>query len=450
MRQHVLTGIVALVSLIFISEAKSAEYLRAQNTAPTRLEQIETPLDAALSEEKPEREGIRIGALNTTLKDQPAWLRNATLGFKVRAYDFKRVNQNDSINQAATLGGEFSMVTGEFAGSARIGLSYYYSGALDAPEDKGNTGLLTIDQQNLSTLGKAYVLVGDEKRLAARLYRQSLDLPFVNKHDSRMIPNTHEAYLLGRKSSGRDFVIGHITKMKKEDSEQFIPMSELAGALNSNKGVSVAALKGKFDDKTTLGGFNYYGWDTFNTAYIETNWLSPFLSRFGATSSIQYTDQRSVGEALLGDFDTHSTGLTISGGRDGRLLELAYTQTATGGLIRTPWGGSPLYNTMMLQNFQRAGEKSLRVGISLSGANKGQQAWSSFINVSHGWNAIHADSGAKLPDVIEYDVTLDYKPDATHRTNGLWVRLRGAYADFDDGTARWNVRVILNYPVNIL
>ncbi|RLA38945.1 MAG: hypothetical protein DRR42_27930, partial [Gammaproteobacteria bacterium] len=158
----------------------------------------------------------------------------------------------------------------------------------------------------------------------------------------------------------------------------------------------------------------------------------------------------SVGEALLGDFDTHSTGLTISGGRDGRLLELAYTQTATGGLIRTPWGGSPLYNTMMLQNFQRAGEKSLRVGISLSGANRGQQAWSSFVNVSHGWNAIHADSGAKLPDVIEYDVTLDYKPDTTHRTNGLWVRLRGAYADFDDDTARWNVRVILNYPVSIL
>ena len=432
------------------SEARSAEYLRSQNTAPTSVEQVETPLDAALSAEKAEGKGARIGSLNTSIQNQPAWLRDTTLGFKLRAYDFKRVNQSDSINEATTLGGELALVTGKFAGLVRVGLSYYYSGALQASDGRGNTGLLSNDQQNLSTLGKAYVLIGDESRLAARLYRQSLDLPFVNKKDSRMIPNTHEGYLLGRKSSKRDFVLGHITKMKKRNSEQFVPMSVVAGATNSNQGLSLAGLKGKFGNGTSLGAFNYYGWDTFNTTYVETNWLSPFLGKYSATSSIQYTDQHSVGDELLGNFATRSAGLTVSGGRDGRIFELAYTQTGKGGLIRRPWGGSPLYNTMMLQDFGRAGEKSLRLGVSLSGAKLGRKAWSSFANISGGWDAINASSGAALPNLIEYDLTLDYKPDEAFKSNGLWLRLRGAYADFDDGTARWNVRFIINYPVNIL
>ncbi len=445
-----LTAGLALACTLFTASVKSAEYLRSESTAPTSLDQVQTPLDAALKEDKKPQQSTRLGRFNRHIENTPKWLSDASLDFKLRTYDFKRINQNDSINQASALGGEIGMLSGKFAGFARLGLSYYYSGALSAPEDSGNTGLLTSDQQNLSVLGKAYLLLGDEKKIAARLYRQTLDLPYVNKHDSRMVPATYEAYLLGRKSSGRDFVLGHITKMKKQNSNQFEPMSVLAGALNSNQGLSIAGIKGDFSNNASLGVFNYYGWDTYSTSYVESNWLSPFLRKFDLSSSIQYTDQRSVGEALIGRFSTHSAGFTVSGGRDGRLLELAYTQNAKGGLIRSPWGGSALYNSMMLQNFNRAGEKAIHLGVSLASAHGRFKSWSGFANITAGWDAINSSTGTELPNLIEYDITLDYKPQSKPALNGFWLRLRGAYADFDDDTRRWNIRFILNYPFKLL
>lgn len=146
LHSYYLPGITALASLLFTSNARSAEYLRSESTAPTRVEQVETPLNATLSEVKPEGKGARLGTVNNSLKDQPAWLRDTTLGFKLRGCDYKRVNPNSSVNEATTLGGELALVTGKFAGFMRVGLSYYYSGALDAPEGRGSTGLLSNDQ----------------------------------------------------------------------------------------------------------------------------------------------------------------------------------------------------------------------------------------------------------------------------------------------------------------
>jgi hypothetical protein len=201
-------------------------------------------------------------------------------------------------------------------------------------------------------------------------------------------------------------------------------------------------------EDTSAAAFNFYGWDTFNTSYIEGKWLDPVLGRYGVKVSAQYTDQRSVGDALLGDFDTNLFGLSLAASRSGMLLRLAYTQTDDGSDIRSPWGGGPWYNNMMLEGFSRAGEKALRLGLSSVGRGS-WEAWSGFANITTGWDAIDKDTGQGLVDVTEYDLTADYKP-TSGSARGVWLRLRGAYADFDDGTRRWNVRLILNYTLNLL
>lgn len=53
------------------------------------------------------------------------------------------------------------------------------------------------------------------------------------------------------------------------------------------------------------------------------------------------------------------------------------------------------------------------------------------------------------PDVDEVDLTLDYRP-KSGILEGLWVRLRGAWADFDDGASAWNARLIVNYSMPLL
>jgi hypothetical protein len=73
-----------------------------------------------------------------------------------------------------------------------------------------------------------------------------------------------------------------------------------------------------------LGGFNLYGWDAFNTVYIERDWAAPVMRRFSFKASAQFTDQRSVGERLAGDFTTNSFGLAMAGSRYGTILRGAY------------------------------------------------------------------------------------------------------------------------------
>jgi hypothetical protein len=73
-------------------------------------------------------------------------------------------------------------------------------------------------------------------------------------------------------------------------------MSEAAGAPDSSESVSLAGLKLDFGHGAVLGGFNLYGWDAFNTVYIERDWAAPVMRRFSFKASAQFTDQRSVGE----------------------------------------------------------------------------------------------------------------------------------------------------------
>lgn len=435
-----------LLFLIFVP-AHGAEYIQSERIAPENVEQLETPVDAALEIEKVEIRRLLLDKFKKALEKQPAWLRDAILDYRHRSYYWKRVNRDDGINEALATGGEILFKTGRFWRIAHLGLSYYLSLGLFAPEDRGGA-LLGPDQENLTILGRAYLQLGDLSKFGARLYRQTLNLPYINKDDGQMIPNTHEAYAMGRLGSGRDFLIGHISDIKKRDSETFVPMSEAAGAPGTDKGVTVAGFKIDFSDSTNLGVFNMYGWDTFNTAYIEGNWINPLLRRYGVKASVQFTDQRSVGDELVGNFSTNSLGLGLAGSRKGLLLKIAYTQTEAGGEIRSPWGGAATYNTVMLENFNRAGEKSLRFNLSWSGTRIDRKAWSGFLNVVTGWDAIDAATGEALSDVTEFDVTVDYKP-KEGRARGLWLRMRGAYADFEDGTERWNFRFILNYPFHL-
>ena len=101
----------------------------------------------------------------------------------------------------------------------------------------------------------------------------------------------------------------------------------------------------------------------------------------------------------------------------------------------------------MLEGFNRPGERAWRLGLSLAGAAWGQNAWSGFINFTHGYDARDANGAA--PDVTETAFTIDYKPESGN-LEGLWLRLRAGVADFDDGTDVTNVRFIVNYALPIL
>ena len=117
-----------------------------------------------------------------------------------------------------------------------MGATLYTTQPLYAPDHKPGTGLLKSVQDGLTVLGEAFVDLHLTEQVQARLFRHTFDLPYVNKRDIRMVPNSFEAYLLFDRTSPKlNYVLGHATKIKTFSSDRFVPMSEAAGAEGSNE-----------------------------------------------------------------------------------------------------------------------------------------------------------------------------------------------------------------------
>ena len=387
--------------------------------------------------------------LEKSVRDAPPIIRDATLGFNFRGYVFDKENTDNSEDSANALGGELKFVTGNFLKIARIGLSYYLSESVGDSENAGATGLVAPDGDGLQVLGQAFLELGHRGGLQGAFGRRGYRIPYLNTDDSRMIPITQEAYVVGRTGTPFDFGIGQFTKTKPKNREDFVAMSEAAGATGTSDGVSAAWGILNLSDKTTLGLFNLYGWNTFNTLYAEANWTDYVLRHSGIKVGAQYTDQRSVGDEFMGDFRTWQGGLKLSGSVKSATLTLVHTRTGTDGSVRNPWGGLPSYNSMMLEDFNRPGEKAWRFTTSITGKSWNVNAWSGFVSFVYGHDARDTTSGLPAPDVTELDLTIDYRP-TSGPIKGLWVRLRGAYAKFEDSTSEWETRLIVNYSMPML
>ena len=423
-----LRALMLLCLFVFSSQARATESVAVENTAPDDAVVSPTPITDALM--------------------QRPLLREATIEINFRAYRFDRETVNDRRDYANALGGEIFVETREFLDIAQIGLSYYSSNLVGDSQNPGLTGLVEPNGDDLNVLGQAYLLLGGANGWQASLYRRGTNVPYLDTEDSRMIPRTHETYFILHGDERGTLGFGHFTRTKSKTSERFIPMSEAAGAFDTDRGVSIVGAKYNVLDDATIGVFNQYGWDTFNTLYAEANWSSYFARSRGTQVGLQYTDQRSVGDELVGDFRTWHAGIKASNSVKSAMLTLAYTQVGDNASIRFPWGGFPSYNWGMLEDFNRPGERAWRLGLSLNGSAWGYHAWSGFVNFSHGYDAIIPSSGAAAPDVTEAAATIDYKPE-WGRLEGLWVRFRAGRAEFNDGSDVSNVRLILNYSLPI-
>lgn len=90
-------------------------------------------------------------------------------------------------------GAAFSYDSAWWKNRVRIGTTLYTTQKLYGPSDKDGTLLLKPGQKGITVLGKAYLAAKLLDDGMLKLYRQGLYLPYLNRDDSRMIPNTFEA-----------------------------------------------------------------------------------------------------------------------------------------------------------------------------------------------------------------------------------------------------------------
>jgi len=414
-----------------------------EHPAPESAKEIKSQFGPAIEEKK----RSFFPTFREKMKSLPPFWRDTSLLLHFRTYYFYRDIEPAIKSEAWALGGWIDYKSGLWKNRLQIGLVGYTSQKLYGPEDRAGTLLLEPGQQGFSVLGQAYLVLRIIDNLNLRLYRQTFDkVPYVNKQDSRMVPNTFEAYsLIGLGLKNTDFIVSHVTKMKTRNASSFEYISEVAGYKNPCKGLTMGGVRYTFSQGTDIGAISLYSWDLWNTFYAEANTTLEPTENTDIRLSLQYTDQRSVGDVLDGDFDTYVVGGKVAASYQGAILTFAFSSTDSDSKIRNPFGGYPGYLSLMVKDFYQAGEDAWLVGLSYDFSHVGMDGLSSFVNYANG------NTSSASPDEEEFDITVDYRFKKDF-LKGFWIRLRYAYVDQDgpEGVDVKDFRTILNYELPIL
>jgi hypothetical protein len=437
------------VFLIFPAQntfAANTGFQAEENPAPESAKEIKSSFEPPVEENK---RSFFPGFKEKMDSMSPFW-RDTSLLLHFRTYYFYRDIEPDIKSEAWALGGWIDYKSGLWKNFLKVGLVGYTSQKLYGPEDRGGTGLLAPGQEGFSVLGQAYLDLRIIDGLNLRFYRQTFGLPYLNKQDSRMVPNTFEAYALrgvGLKKS--DFIIAHVTKMKTRNSTSFECMSETIDTDNPCEGLTTAGARYRFSEGSDVGVISLYSWDLWNTLYTELNTTWEPTAKTDIRLSLQYTDQRSVGDKLDGEFDTYVFGANAAVSYQGGILSLAFSTTDSGSYIRSPYGSYPGYISLMLRDFNRAEEDAWLVGLSYNFTTSWLDGFSFFANYARGNTPDSGENGS--PDQEEIDITVDYRFKRDF-LKGLWLRVRGAYLNQDgpEGNDVKQFRAIINYELPVL
>ena len=362
-----------------------------------------------------------------------------------RFYYFHRKLDPGSTMETAAAGGSLSVESGWWRDRIRLGMTGYGSWKMHGPRSRDGLGLLREGQKDYTSLGEAYLDVKfDQTRF--RTGRSRVDLPFINDDDIRMTPNTFEG--VGVTSSvipNLKIGMAHIAGIKRRTGGNFHSLSEHAGVSGPDRGVTAVSARYDFGENSFVAFTEQHGWDMTNTLYVEASHLVEIGDDLKLHLGAQFTDQRSVGDELLGSFTTHQAGLELALEYLGVLGTLSFVWTDAGGGIVNPWGGTPTYHSMMISDFDKAGEDSVRLGLSYDLERLGLDGVTANTSWVYGDTPDRGENSA--PDEEEFNVTVDYQP-SIEAVSDFWLRVRWAHNDKKSGADSFDTtdfRVLLNY-----
>ena len=394
------------------------------------------------------------------MKDLPAFLRDTDLTLYFRTYYFIRENPDSTENEAWAFGGWVAYRSGWLFDMFGIGATVYGSAPLYAPDDKDGTMLLKPGQEGYWVLGEAYAALRYKEYVVAKGYRQEVNQGYINRQDNRMTPNTFEGLTLGGKLGPVEYLAGYLWKIKPRNADEFLYMSEEAGAAGSDDGVILGGVQALAPPRPEARPQRAVRHQHLQHG-LPPGRLHP-APRGGLKLIFggQFTDQRAVGDELLTNASTKDWGTyNVSAKAGVAYRELTFTLggsvTGDGNTIQAPWGSFPGYLSLIQEDFDRANEKAVLVGVAYDFSKLITPGLGAFVNIAYGWDAIDPKTRAAAPDQTEYDLTIDYRPPSGFlllpTTRNLWLRLRGVILDRQDANQLgWQVRFILNWEIPIL
>ncbi|MFA5180568.1 MAG: OprD family outer membrane porin [Syntrophales bacterium] len=364
----------------------------------------------------------------------------------IRSYYIKRSYSIASPQESLAIGGWLGYRT-PWWHNLMAGVTVFTSqGLIFTDPDKGGAGILGPQQNGYTALGDAY-LKGKVSKTELTVFRQELDTPFINPHDSRMTPNTFEAYTLTSKDIPLfTLLVSHVAKIKPWTDTSFESMSEAAGVAGTNEPVTMAGVVFEPASNYKLNLWEYYCNNLMNIIYARGDGEWKYSGDLAFVTSLQFLNQQDVGNALAGSFNTGMFGVQETVKWKGWGVTFAYTATSSDHDIINPWAGYPGFTAMIVKDDDRAGENTWLAGLSYDFSTLGINGLSAFSNFA---NSSTPKTGPHVsPSQNELDFTVDYR--FQKLLDGLWIRLRTAFITQDKsmgGQDMQDYRVIVNYRI---
>jgi hypothetical protein len=420
-------AVVAVLTFVpLVGWANPPDYLAATREPPDDASELASPLEEVIA--RPQ--GWQLGKGMT----EP-FFRDLIFSLEPRSF-YRHLDDGEGLHEAFATGGSMSFTTGWWRDILQMGMTGYTTQPV-ATRDAGDTNLLRPNGDGLSVLGQAWARLKTGPATAT-LFRQEMELPFINGDDTRMIPNTFEAYRLDVVPSDIfRFGFAYVTREKTKTSAEFRPMSEVAGVPGVDRGTSVAGFVLGSEKNTYIGAINELTSDLFNVVYVEGGRTWQLQDDFQLRSAFQIVDERSIGEDLLGNFATQLYGASLSASYRSAILSFSFTGVGDGSKILRPFGGTPSFTSLMTSKFDAAGEDTFSVGLSYDFARLGLTGVKAFTNYAHG----ELPAGQHEDEV---DVTADYRVTDGPLKN-MWLRLRYAHNATSNQPVSNDFQVIINY-----
>jgi len=366
----------------------------------------------------------------------------------------------DSVTREAwALGGWLTLNSGWFMDTFRMGATAYTSQPAYAPDSRDGTGLLGPDQTSLTVPGQAFGQLRYQNYALLTGYRQLVNQGFVNPQDNRMIPNTFEGATLAGSFGPVDYYVGYLTAMKTRISEHFVNMAEVAGAVNHNRGMFLTTLNFEAarggPTLAPLAGFdvfvgNYYVPDLFNTVWVNPEYRRALSENWRFMAGVQYWNQTSVGDNLIGGFTTWQVGSRFEIGWKGLTFLAMMSATGSEVGVRSPYGGWRGYISLLATDFNLANEKAWEVGFTHDWNNPVVPAlhipglWTSLL-FAQGLDVKAQRQQTGVANRNELDLLNVWRP---LRVPGFQFRFLSSYIK-DDDKARsfYDFRIIMDWEI---
>lgn len=373
----------------------------------------------------------------------------ATFTGHLRTFLYDQTSTTQGDPAAWAIGGWIGYESGWIGEVLKFGAVGYTSQPLWAPANRSGSLLLSNDQQGFTVLGQAYAALKFSEQTAT-FYRQLVSQPEVNAHDNLMVPNSFEGITLQGGRGPLSYFGGVLSQMKTRNSGAFQNLGKAAGVRSTDLPMWLGGIKLSRDESAAARASFYVAPDLLASGYADGMWKTSLSRDVSLTLDGQFMYQGGVGDDLLTGCvcPTWVLGAQATLSIDHLSLLGGFTQTGNGADYQSPFGGWQGYTSMLVQNFNRAGEGALVAGISYDFAGAGIEGLVLSVSAAFDVRTQHDDAAWQEVDIGAVYNLKHLNPDWKILAP-LLLRANYGYVDLGGDNTLNQFQLILDYEYRL-